>query len=226
MSSSENNFTHNQKLAILKNIINMLNELHHIDNPIRANKEDCLDNYIEKTFHRLEKVKSLVPFANDSFIRINGHFYKNVFSSKEFLTQQIAENLPDFFHIIHGDPTFSNILLRTETVEPALIDPRGYFGKTLIYGDKDYDFAKLYYSLAGNYDQFNRKKFSLDIQNNNVEIHIQSNGWEDMKHEFFNLIGKKKNIKLSYYTPLYGYHLQPMHGKIMIQFVVLSIKVY
>jgi hypothetical protein len=80
-------------------------------------------------------------------------------------------------------------MLRTEDVEPILIDPRGYFGKTKIYGDADYDWAKLYYSIVGDYDQFNRKKFSLEIGDNEVSLDIISNGWSDMEICFFQETG-------------------------------------
>lgn len=66
-----------------------------------------------------------------------------------------------------------------------LIDPRGYFGKTKFYGDKDYDWAKVYYSLAGNYDQFNQKKFALSIGDKSVELSIKPNNWADMEEFFF-----------------------------------------
>ena len=75
-----------------------------------------------------------------------------------------------------------------EDGSPVLIDPRGYFGFTQIYGDIRYDWAKLYYSILGNYDQFNLKKFRLDIENNEVSLKIESNHWEDMENDFFQLI--------------------------------------
>lgn len=80
----------------------------------------------------------------------------------------------------------------------AFIDPRGYFGDTKIFGDEDYDWAKLYYSLKGDYDQFNLKKFTLDIQDNEVEFAIKPNNWADMEEFFFDnlpLVNKRK-IKL------------------------------
>ena len=40
----------------------------------------------------------------------------------------------------------------TFDMKTILIDPRGYFGKTKFYGDVDYDWAKLYYSLCGEYE--------------------------------------------------------------------------
>ena len=52
-----------------------------------------------------------------------------------------------------------------------------------------YDWAKLYYSLIGNYDQFNLKRFDLNIKENEVEFIIQSSNWEDCKELFFQLVG-------------------------------------
>ena len=52
-----------------------------------------------------------------------------------------------------------------------------------------YDWAKLYYSIAGNYDQFNLKNFRLEIGENEVALSIQPNHWEDMEQEFFALTG-------------------------------------
>ena len=86
----------------------------------------------------------------------------------------------------------------TFNMKAILIDPRGYFGKTKLYGDVDYDWAKLYYSLKGEYDQFNRKKFTLDIRENDVEIAIKPNNWADMEEFFFDCLPvvDKNKIKL------------------------------
>ena len=46
----------------------------------------------------------------------------------------------------------------------------------------------IYYSLKGNYDQFNRKKFTLDIKEKEVELAIKPNNWEDMEEFFFDNI--------------------------------------
>lgn len=184
-----NHFTPFQKKEVLLKIINRIKQLHALNEPIKASNEDCYENYIGKTFERLKKVESLVPFAKDDFIKINGQYLKNVFPIKEMLEKRITTFFPEYFHIIHGDPTFSNLMLKTKDIEPILIDPRGYFGKTKIYGDADYDWAKLYYSIVGNYDQFNKKNFSLEIGDNDVFLNILSNGWEDMENYFFEETG-------------------------------------
>ena len=191
------NISIKEKREILKNILNTLNNLHNTDKPIEAKREDCIDNYLKKTFDRIDSVKKLIPFAEDQYIFINGKKYKNILYLKSDLEQKILNFIPEKFHIIHGDSTFSNILIKNPDIIPIFIDPRGYFGKTLIYGDRDYDFAKLYYSVVGNYDQFNNKNFVLEINENNINLEITSNGYEMCEDIFFEdgSINKEK-IKL------------------------------
>ena len=62
----------------------------------------------------------------------------------------------------------------------TLLDPRGYFGFTELFGDPYYDWAKLYYSIYGDYDQFNNKHFSLSILDNEVKLDIKTNGWREV----------------------------------------------
>ena len=90
-------------------------------------------------------------------------------------------------------------MMLDENMEPILIDPRGYFGFTELYGDENYDWAKLYYSVVGNYDQFNLKRFRLEIGEKEVKLDIYSNGWEDLENDFFEMIGDsvtQEDIKL------------------------------
>ena len=112
-------------------------------------------------------VENLSPFALNEYITINGKRCKNIFFNLEKLKQKVNELFKTEFCIIHGDCTFSNIMLDTNN-NPIFIDPRGYFGFSEIFGDVDYDWAKLYYSIKGNYDQFNNKKFELEILEDEV----------------------------------------------------------
>ncbi len=107
-----------------------------------------------------------------------------------------ANVYPKAFQLIHGDCTFSNLMFDTFNMKAVLIDPRGYFGKTKFYGDVDYDWAKLYYSLKGDYDQFNRKKFTLNIKEKDVELSIESNNWSDMEEYFFNCLPEVNKYKI------------------------------
>lgn len=186
-----------QKREILGEIIRTLHSLHSLAPRKKARPKDCEEVYINKTFSRLESVRSLIPFANDEFIKINAHYYKNVLFSMPFIKSKIMQNLPRDFCLIHGDCTFSNMLFDTFNMRCILIDPRGYFGNSIFYGDKDYDWAKLYYSLKGNYDNFNRKKFSLLIdENKGVELAIKSSQWEDMEEIFFELLPQVNKEKI------------------------------
>ena len=86
-----------------------------------------------------------------------------------------------------------------EDENPVLLDPRGYFGDVRFYGDPRYDWAKLYYSVVGNYDQFNLKRFSLDIREQEVLLNIRSGHWEDMEETYFELLSGevcKEQIRL------------------------------
>lgn len=186
-----------QKKIVVKNFVDALIDLHS-KSKSEINYFDLKENYYTKTIDRLNKVRDLIPFANKEYININGKNYKNIFFYKEEFKKIIEDILYDTnFTLIHGDCTFSNTLI-TDKLDIVFIDPRGYFGKTLLYGDEYYDWAKMYYSLVGNYDQFNNKKFILDIYDDRVSLNISSNGYEELENYFFSLIPNcnEKKIKL------------------------------
>ena len=185
------------KRALLQKIVDALRELHALTPTIPAVASDCEENYITKTFERLSLVRELVPFADRPYVTINGQRCTNIFSIRERIIEEMRAMYPSEFHFIHGDCTFHNMMIETEGVRPILIDPRGYFGKTQFYGDVDYDWAKLYYSVVGDYDQFNRKNFSLEIREEDVELEIMSNNWKSLEEDFFELSGAdRRKVKL------------------------------
>lgn len=75
------------------------------------------------------------------------------------------KKLPELeYGFIHGDLQLSNSMVDLATMRVTIIDPRGYFGKSSCAGLRDYDIAKLMYSLDG-YDLFNyAKDFSIRLQ--------------------------------------------------------------
>lgn len=185
------------KRALLTKIVDALKRLHTLVPPIEANIEDCESNYITKTFDRLDKVRDLVPFAADKTVVINNKKCANIFAVKDRIIADMRAMYPSKFYLTHGDNTFHNMMIETDGVRPILLDPRGYFGKTKFYGDVDYDWAKLYYSVVGDYDQFNRKNFSLEIHDDSVDLEIVSNNWKDVEEDFFALTGAdRRKIKL------------------------------
>ena len=185
-----------EKRQVVDSIVDGLNELHNLEPSRPAIESDLDENYITKTFDRLAKVEDLVPFARDEYIRINGRYYKNIFYDRNALQTILKKRYPHEFRLIHGDCTFSNMLYDRIHGKVYFIDPRGYFGKTKLYGDVDYDWAKVYYSLVGNYDQFNQKKFALAINDRGVELTVKPNNWADMEDYFFERIEGVSKTKI------------------------------
>ncbi len=184
-----------QKKRILHILVESLKKLHESSRK-RSDSFSRKEAYFNKTFDRIDRIRNLVPFADQERIIVNGKECRNVFYYRRELEKRLEELTADEFAFIHGDCTFSNIMLR-EDGSPVLIDPRGYFGYSKMYGDVLYDWAKLYYSIRGNYDRFNLKDFRLSIGEEDVVLEIASNHWEDMEELFFELTGADRyEVKL------------------------------
>ncbi len=183
----ECNFGYKEKKEILTKLISELKKLHSSDG-MATDSFSLKEAYYNKTIARLSNIQDLVPFALERYITVNGKKCRNVFFYKDTLEKALEKLKCEKFEFIHGDCTFSNMMIRNDG-SPVLIDPRGYFGFTELYGDARYDWAKIYYSIVGNYDTFNLKKFRLHIEDDGVSLQIDSNHWEDMEEDFFNLTG-------------------------------------
>jgi thiamine kinase-like enzyme len=181
-----------EKKIILQNIVNSLKTLHGLNKQPSSN-QDIKTVYLDKTIERVNKVKQLIPFFNNASLKINGNLYTNPFwASTNYLEDYIKEIKINHFCPIHGDCTFSNILIDKD-LTPWFIDPRGYFAKTSFYGDEQYDWAKLYYSLVGNYDSINNKAYTLNITSHGVSYSIKDNGWSILENYFFDISEQNKN---------------------------------
>ncbi len=185
--------TEEQKKVALKNVVDSLRRLHQLDS-IPADYFSIYEAYVQKTLRRLEKIRDLVPFADRPVIRINGEDCPNLFFCQATLEHMFEDYRCEKFTFIHGDCTFSNILL-DRSLTPVLIDPRGYFGYTELYGDPAYDWAKLFYSIQGNYDSFNLKRFRLSITEEEVSLEIESNHWEPLTPYFCRMISDEIDMR-------------------------------
>jgi hypothetical protein len=119
--------------------------------------------YLDKTIERLERVDFLFQDFNRNGITVNDRAYSNPIEMLDRHAGVVQAIFPTRFHFIHGDLQLSNCLIdRSDRL--FLIDPRGSFGGTPLFGDALYDFAKLYYSFCGGYDVFStgRNKFAAD----------------------------------------------------------------
>lgn len=194
------NVSQEEKKKILENIVVSLKSIHK-NGICEPDYFSMYEAYYKKTIARLEKVRNLIPGADQKTIIINNRICRNVFFNLDELREMILKLECDHFCFIHGDCTFSN-MLADKGLNPYYIDPRGYFGHTLLYGDPRYDWAKVYYSLVGNYDQFNLKRFSLEINqqtDTRIILQIDSNGWENLENYFWTLTDQtvsEREIKL------------------------------
>ena len=91
--------------------MNSLKIVHGIG-AVSADEESYRVAYLTKTYDRLKKVQVLVPFANDETITINGRTCRNIFYHQEEVEEMVMKYIPREFLLIHGDCTFSNIMLK------------------------------------------------------------------------------------------------------------------
>ena len=169
--------------STLEMVIRGLHQLHGAFPTSPADTASLDHAYLGKTTERLQKVARLIPMADRPEIVINGKTCRNPLHHWDELSDAIRGQYPQAFCFIHGDPTFSNMLISGDRV--VFIDPRGYFGTTQLFGDPAYDWAKLLYSLLTNYDQFNLGRFRLSIASEAIDLDIQSSGWEHMAMDVF-----------------------------------------
>ena len=118
--------------------------------------------YVNKTISRLNELKTNKMFERyfNEGVEINGISYPSLseiceFLQCDFMDRYIAnQNFSEkyYFSLIHGDLCFSNILVDSKLYFTRLIDPRGQFGAYDVFGDLNYDLAKLMHSFDGGYD--------------------------------------------------------------------------
>ena len=132
--------------------------------------------YLHKTLERLGELKE-----DSSFVRLyreNFYINGNGFQSIEQICGKLKEEIPvylydvEYFHIIHGDLCFTNIMVDSNLSFVKVVDPRGRFGSYDIYGDQRYELAKLFHSIDGKYDYIIKDLFELKTDFKQKEIRI------------------------------------------------------
>ncbi|WP_433652907.1 NTP transferase domain-containing protein [Micromonospora zamorensis] len=163
---------------VLHRIVDCLSRLHDLRTQ-PGDQSAVQEMYLHKTLDRVRRVRRLIPNLNEETLTVNGVRCRNPLHPRHeswLVDVMDAISVRDFT-LIHGDPTFSNTLIGPD-LSVWLIDPRGTFADHAFYGDPRYDWAKLLYSVEGNYDQFNRRRFEVRVDGSNVRLDIASNGWE------------------------------------------------
>jgi dTDP-glucose pyrophosphorylase/thiamine kinase-like enzyme len=175
--------------------------------------------YIQKTRQRLKEMESKKfwkeLFKQESIV-INNKKYKNIpyFLNKlEDYVEKLYKNNDMCF--IHGDLNMSNILFDTGSKLFKLIDPRGNFGETSIYGDVKYDVAKLRHSFNGRYDFIIRDLFFVDEADGEFkfEVHYEPSTCEVLK--YFDKVVKSNNFdinQIKFIEALLFFSMLPLHS--------------
>lgn len=192
--------TAQQRKETLEKLIQALTTMHgYASGP--ASAWDIYTEYFKKTLYRLQSIQAALPFGFDETITINDCVCCNVLRFPHKLREAVLKTLMNIkhYHPIHGDCQLTNTLIDKEG-KIYFIDARGYFGKSQVLGDVRYDWAKVYYAIAGNFDQFNVKNFELEITESAVRYVIHSGGWEELTPYFFSAVppaeANEKEIKL------------------------------
>jgi hypothetical protein len=103
-----------------------------------------------------------------------------------------GDSLVDFFKTFrsptvftHGDFCSTNIFVDLETFEIKLIDPRGGFKRSSIYGPQIYDVAKLAHSIIGNYDLLLADQFTFNNCEGVISFDIYTDENSQLIEEIF-----------------------------------------
>lgn len=155
---------------VLSRLCEVLDDIHLIKPASCISPKELQNFYITKTLERIEfldKIPFLYKLVNLPQIYINHKPYQTFQTLKASFISAIQNFVlaQSTTTMIHGDFCFSNILYCPETKDIKLIDPRGSFGSQGIYGDPDYDYAKLLHCLHGCYDYIVSNKYELQESN-------------------------------------------------------------
>lgn len=147
---------------VLERLFEQMDALHSVEMPplselLNDPAADIKAEAYDKLLARYDEIEHVIA-AFGPVHKVNGYDLKESDprkTIKALFDALIAEYGDDTkYCLIHGDMQMSNTMINPDTMEVSLIDPRGYFGKSEIYGLADYDMAKMLYSLTG-YDLFN-----------------------------------------------------------------------
>ena len=184
----------NKTAEIQNKIIEVLEMFHQ--EYINPKEEDIYQMYLLKPKQALQEFIRNKNINFESII-INGYKFKDPIKTLEHTFNDLKKQLmATKFSFMHGDLTLSNILI-DENGDLYLIDPRGKFGNTKIFGDIRYDISKLYYSLVGNYDSLNNGNFNYKLNDKMASVHtysIDSLGLESYGEHLLSYFNQPRHI--------------------------------
>lgn len=167
---------------------------------------DYFEMYVSKTKQRVnqarEQSSSLDKLFDLNKLLVNGEELDG-WPTISVMVDQVYERLfnPADNCLIHGDLCFSNILYDLPGGIIRLIDARGEWGRSSIWGDIKYDIAKLRHSISGDYDFIVNDLYRVELTSGDLSISVpgQDKVHGDVKTYFDQVVSAKwplEDIKL------------------------------
>jgi NDP-sugar pyrophosphorylase family protein len=180
--------------SIYSNLFEMVQEFQSYSKKLSEEeiKENLREMYLRKTERRLNKVRDSSEFSvyfENEEVEINGRKLKStgyILDNLEKILEDSGLYDAEEFTIIHGDPTFSNLLYEAGSGVINLIDPRGEFGDFQIYGDTCYDLAKMRHSVSGKYDFIINDMFDVEVDGDSIQYQVFTDEKHEDREELFN----------------------------------------
>ena len=183
-------------------IINKLDKLHNLKT-VNIDKKVFYSNLKNEIYDKIKSI-NIEPIIK-YYIRDIEEFQKDNFENilikcKNIITQYYSTIEEYKYYIIHGKPFITNIIEinnlnqnldenlnknqnQNQNQNLKFINPRGYFGKTLIYGIKEYDYGALLSSIF--------IKYELNEINKNNELN-------EIMNRYFNKVHIALSIIIAY----------------------------
>ena len=161
---------------IFEHLLTIVDKFEIYSSPGKVDYFDYM--YRQRVKERIESLRqSKTPVANliNDFhdLVVNGkpyHNFSKIWPQVERMLFKQTEKKD--LTVIHGDLCFSNILYDLNSRICKLLDPRGSFGARGVYGDINYDIAKLYHSVHGLYDYITNDLFSYKACDNEIVFKV------------------------------------------------------
>jgi len=164
---------------VIKRLLGITKEFRQY--PGNLNSGDSYAMYVIKTVGRLAALRRIDESWSD-LLDLNeelilGKSYDGWAVLKDGVLDR-AEELcdPKYCTFIHGDFHLGNILFDEGSRVVKLLDPRGSFGRSGIYGDCRYDLAKLRHSIHGGYNHIVADKFAAARKDNSIGFMLNISG--------------------------------------------------
>lgn len=137
---------------------------------------DSANFYLEKTGERLESFAYQQKVDLDASWKLNSKPFPSLNTVMDEINRIIQQNQESTITAFHGDFCFSNILYDFRQQRIKAIDPRGidFRGEKSIWGDIQYDIAKLSHSVVGLYDFIMCGYYDLKKTNNSLILDLPS----------------------------------------------------